>query len=193
MILFEAKWLTFTPLEDGTFSFTNSGLSYSINGGSWTELQANASTPVVHAGEQIIWKGTITPVQDQGIGTFTSTGKFNVEGNIMSLLYGAAFYNNQQNLSSKDYAFYELFKNNSAFDYDTTYTECKVVNAQNLILPSTTLSNYCYAYMFSRCYTLVTPPEMRATTTAEGSCAYMFEDCINLARTTSLLITEQVL
>lgn len=184
---FEAKWLTFTPLEDGTFSFTNSGLSYSINGGSWTELQANASTPVVHAGEQIIWKGTITPVQDGGIGTFTSTGKFNVEGNIMSLLYGAAFDNNQQNLSSKDYAFYGLFKTDNT---NVGITECKVVNAQNLILPSTTLSKYCYAYMFSRCYTLVTPPEIRATSLNEYSCAYMFEICINLAKTPSLLATS---
>ena len=36
---------------------------------------------------------------EKGIGKFSSSGKFNISGNIMSLIYGDDFYNKKLNLS----------------------------------------------------------------------------------------------
>ena len=59
-----AQYLTFEALEDGTFSFTNTGtptgsVSYSLdNGTTWTTLGAGSSTPTITAGSKVLWKGT---------------------------------------------------------------------------------------------------------------------------------------
>jgi len=71
------KYLTFKALEDGTFSFTKSGVNYSIDGGeTWTELAENTSTPTVSAGGTIMFKATLTPEDYSGIGSFGSTGRY---------------------------------------------------------------------------------------------------------------------
>lgn len=52
-----------------------------------------------------------------------------------------------------------------------------VVSAKNLVLPATTLKNYCYRAMFSKCSTLVEAPALPATTLAKGCYWFMFEEC----------------
>lgn len=129
---YSKDYFTFVALEDGTFQFTNN-VNYSLNNGeTWTTLAANTASPTVTSGNKILWKGELTPAQETGIGTFSSTNKFNVQGNIMSLLYGNNF-KEQTSLTSKDYAFYLLFTANE-----------NVTNAKNLILPSTVLVRSCY-------------------------------------------------
>ena len=161
-------YLTFVALESGTFTFApQSGnvISYSTdNGTTWT--QGNSVT--VNNGDKVLWKGTMTPTSNQGIGTFSSTGNFDVQGNAMSLLFGDNF-KGQTNLTGKDYAFYYLFNGNT-----------KVVNAENLSLPATTLTEWCYRYMFIGCTNLTTAPELPATTLAEGCYHSMFQGCTSL-------------
>lgn len=174
---FAEVYLTFLARESGTFTFTpkNSNvISYSTDDGeTWTE----GNTVSVNNGDKIMWKGTMTP-STSGIGTFSSTASFDVQGNVMSLLYGDN-YKEQTDLTGKNNAFRSLFENNT-----------KVVNARSLSLPATTLGGHCYNYMFQGCTNLTTAPMLPATTLT-NSCYYaMFRDCTNLTKAPKLPATQ---
>lgn len=146
---YSQMYLTFEAIESGTFSFsaspkiTSGNLYYSTdNGITWVNLSYNTNTLTITAGNIIIWKGNLTS-DGIGIGCFVTTGNFNAYGNVMSLLYGDNFIG-QTDLIGKDYVFYQLF-------YNT-----KINNAQNLVLPATTLADSCYYMMFWGCTNLVT-------------------------------------
>lgn len=171
-------YLTMEALEDGTFSFTKNGTGDDIqyskdNGSTWTSLVSNETVSVV-TGEKVMWKSTIIPASSSGIGTFSSSNKFNVSSNIMSLLYGDDF-KEQTNLEGNGDAFYNLFRNCSF-----------LIDASNLILPATTLADYCYSFMFSNCSGLTTAPELPATTLADGCYQNMFHGCTSLNHITML-------
>jgi hypothetical protein len=124
-----------------------------------------------------MWKATLTPNSNIGIGTFSSTANFTVEGNAMSLLYGDNFVG-QTSLSEKNYALYALFSGNT-----------NVTSAENLSLPATTLAEGCYFNMFRRCTSLTTAPELPATTLAIFCYYYMFQGCTSLTTAPQLPAT----
>ena len=72
------------------------------------------------------------------------------------------------------------------FGYEYKYSDgtlpsgCDVVDASNLILPATTLVNYCYLCMFDGCTSLTKAPKLPATTLTDGCYEYMFQDCTSL-------------
>ena len=170
-------YFTFVALEDGTFSFSNSGLSYSLDSGiTWVEFVVEAEAPTVQSGNTIMWKGNMTPTSN-GIGTFSSTGEFDVEGNAMSLLFGDNF-SGQTSLSGKDWAFSSLFR----------WCE-NLINAENLVLPATTLSEHCYQMMFIGCENLISAPELPATTLADNCYQFMFKACSSLTTAPQLPAT----
>lgn len=168
-------YLTFIALEDGTFSFTpqnNNVISYSTDGGeTWTE----GNSVEVNDGDKVMWKGIMSSLYS-GVGVFGSTGNFDVQGNIMSLIYGDDF-KGQTTLSSGEYIFRYLLQ----------YS--KVVNAENLSLPATTLSSSCYDRMFYDCTSLTTAPELPATTLEFGCYEYMFQGCTSLTTAPALPAT----
>ena len=171
------RYLTFVALEDGTFQFSKNAVNYSLdNGNTWTELAANTDSPTVTAGNKIMWKASLTPTTT-GIGTFSSTAQFDVEGNPMSLLYGDDF-KEKTDLTGKDYAFYRLFS-------DCT----NVVSAKNMSLSATTLASSCYYCMFQGCTSLTTAPELPATTLASSCYDNMFSGCTSLITTPALPAT----
>ena len=136
-------YLTFVALEDSTFKLTSNAVNYSLDDGeTWTALASGTASPTVTAGNKIMWKGELTPTSSNGIGKFSATANFNVQGNIMSLLFGDDF-TNKTDLTGKDYAFYNLF-----------YQNTNIKSAKNLILPATTLASGCYQYMFYGCSSL---------------------------------------
>ena len=171
------EYLTFAALESGTFTFTpqNSNvISYSIdNGETWTE----GNSVQVSNGDKVMWKGIMTPIEYKGIGKFSSTGNFDVQGNAMSLLFGDNF-KGQTDLTGKDFAFYGLFQNNK-----------KMISAENLLLPATTLANCCYTDMFISCANLVMTPELPATTLANSCYQEMFYGCTSLTTVPELPAT----
>ena len=121
------------------------------------------------AGSKIMFKSTNPSISSSyGIGTFSSTGKFNISGNIMSMLYGDDFID-KNDLTGKDCVFRELF-----------YYCTNVVEAHRLILPATTLAYSCYQAMFEGCYSLTTAPALPATTLASDCYQYMFNNCTSL-------------
>ena len=199
------EYLTFVALEDGEISFNilNSmgtdkitSISYSRdNGATWTttanqnDKQHDLSITVeVNKGDKILWKGIAETLGffDEGEGSvvgsfFSSTAKFDAAGNVMSLIYGDNYKN--KITIEKEYAFCHLFS-----DYYGEKT-CGIVNAKNLVLPATTLAEYCYSNMFSGCTSLVTAPELPATTLANECYVFMFEGCTSLVTAPELPAT----
>ena len=171
---YKRQYLTFVALADGTFKFSGSTsantLSYSLDKGeTWVALEHDTDTPTVNSGNSIMWKGNdLSALSGSGIGVFISSENFNVEGNIMSLLFGDNF-EGQTSLAGKNFTFYCLFSGNT-----------NVINAQNLVLPATILANNCYRQMFRMCTNLVTAPALPATTLASVCYYMMFMDCTSL-------------
>ena len=174
---YASQYLTFEAIESGTFKFSGNAVSYSVdNGSTWTSLASNTDTPTVPAGGKIIFKATLTPSWE-GIGKFSSTGRFTAQGNPMSLLYGDNFIG-QTSLSEKDYAFYGLFYNCTG-----------LTSAENMSLPATTVTHACYANMFYGCTSLINAPSLPATTLATYCYYGMFASCTSLTTTPSLPAT----
>ena len=202
---YSQDYLTFIPEEDCTFNFsgytTANTLSYSIdNGETWTSLERNVDTPTITSGVPVLWKGMCTP-NSNGIGIFSSTGRFTVEGNVMSLLYGDE-YIGETSLSEKAYAFYCLFCRCTGITsaehmslpattlahncYQSMFTSCTSLTTAPA-LPATTLDFGCYRNMFYNCMSLTTAPELPATTLAEGCYQNMFYNCKSLINAPSIL------
>ena len=183
---FSMQYLTFVGTETPTsFKFSGSGISYSLDEGkTWVALASNTDSPSIGDGEKIMWKGEMTPNGEDGIGTFSATvdgdienGTFNIEGNVMSLLYGDNFAD-KVDLSEKENAFSKLFRNNE-----------RIISAKNMKLPATTLADRCYWCMFQRCTSLTTAPELPAKTIANRCYEGMFQVCTSLTTAPSLPAT----
>ena len=165
----ELPYLTITALEDDlTVSLSVNPCQYSLNGTDWNELQADEQTPAINTGEKIYFKAEgLTPNKDSGIGQFRITKRFNLSGNVMSMLFGDDA-EGKTVLTGNDYAFSGLFLNTP------------VINVSPNFLPATTLANYCYSNMFQGCTSLVTVPELPAIELNYGCYRYMFGDCTSL-------------
>lgn len=183
------KYLTFIPSENGTFKFTGKGTipntaSYSLDSGAtWTSLASGANTPTVNSGTKVMWKGSMIPddmTPSFGVGTFSSTCKFAVEGNPMSLLFNDNFAS-QKSLSGKRHAFDGLFENCT-----------KLTSIDDIALPATTLEVSCYKYMFEGCTSLISVPNnlLSATTLKEGCYCGMFKGCTSLTSVINLPATK---
>ena len=164
---YSEDYLTFVAKENGTFTFTpqsSNVISYSTDDGeTWIE----GNSVEVNNGDKVMWKGELTPTSS-GIGKFGSTGNFDIQGNAMSLLFGDN-YKGQTDLTGKDYAFRNLFGENT-----------KVVNTENFSLPATALSTSCYSAMFFGCTNLVTVPVLSATKMDVFCYSHMFNSCTSL-------------
>ena len=108
-----------------------------------------------------------------------TTGNCNVGGNIMSLLYGSSFTGNETTFSSgTDHNLFGLFRYNT-----------HIINTNNLLLPATSVTNYCYGYMFQSCTSLITAPTLPATTVTNRCYQSMFQNCTSLATAPALPAT----
>lgn len=184
---YSQDYLTFRALEDGTFSWSGTSsancLSYSTDSGAtWSTPAQKITTSTISSGNTIMWKGSGMSPTYNGIGTFyQSTPRFNVEGNIMSLLFGDNF-SGQTDLTGYNNAFVFLF---SRYGYYG-----KIVNAENLILPASTMVDECYNSMFYNCTSLTAAPVLPATTLAENCYGGMFSGCTSLTTAPELPATE---
>jgi hypothetical protein len=198
------EYLTFVALEDGTISFNISqpmgtdmitSISYSTDGGeTWittdnvNDKEENLVIDVdVEEGDKVMWKGEATQTgyydenEDIVYGSFFSSDcEFDAQGNVMSLLYSDDF---KGETTIEDYVFCYLFSDGDEVK------NCNIVNANNLSLPATTLTQSCYSYMFYNCTNLTTPPELPATTLAKGCYGGMFVNCKRLTAAPQLPVT----
>jgi hypothetical protein len=170
---YASDYLTLKALTAGTILWKSIGsgmaktIEYSINNGAWTSITAtSAGEPItVATNDEVRLRGTNTTyAKDKSnySGFEGGTATYDIEGNIMSLIYGDNFVGN--NTLTGTYNFCSMFKLSNS------------VSAENMILPATTLTNYCYRAIFSKA-TLSTPPVLPATTLAQGVYWYAFEEC----------------
>ena len=186
---YKSKYLTIRSLADNNtigWKASNSLLTMTIsvstdNGTTWTNKTSSTSgttLATLSTDATLLIKGTNTAYGTSSYyNYFTSTQNFEVEGNIMSLIYGDNFVG-QTILDSSGYNFKYLF-----------YNCTKLISAENLILPATTLANNCYQSMFYSCPLLTTAPELPATTLANYCYNQMFSGCASLTTAPELPAT----
>ena len=184
---YEKDYLTLRARTNGKIYWHSNGgvvktIDYSVNGGAWSSITAtDAATYIdVVTNDVVRFRGSNTSYATSKSG-YTSFGQgehgtsgqetydanaadVDVEGNIMSLIYGDNFIG-QTTFSGGTYNFCSIFK------------KLRVVSAENLVLPALTLTQYCYRAMFSWCTMLTKAPQLPATTLAKGVYWYMFEKC----------------
>lgn len=222
---YSQDYLTFEALEDGTFTLTipvniNStymtSVSYSTdNGTTWVTTQVDntkqtITTPTITAGNKVLWKGVGKSMTRDtfNYSSFSATGNYIVNGNVMSLLYGDEFANQVTFQSDTTYNFANLFYNTTKLIsasnmvlpattlvnncYNGMFYGCTALTTAPSILPATTLKQSCYNTMFSGCTSLTTAPELPATTLAEWCYNYMFYGCTSLTKAPALPATTLV-
>ncbi len=166
--------LTMEALTDGTIvvSSPQAGMQYTLNGGEKKAVTADAIEVV--AGDKVAFYGNGTSISKYYVNWSNNTkivggtADVMVYGNIMSLV-------DEENYATattltEEYVFSNLFNGNT-----------HLLDASDLLLPATTLSNYCYCNMFYKCTNLTVGPELPATTLAVECYYMMFLQCTSLA------------
>ena len=171
---YSGDYLTFRIQTSGTICWKAFGnlaktIEYKINNGEWTSITSTSggATIPIDKDDIVRFRGNnevYATKRDVYSGFEGGTATYDIEGNIMSLLYGDDFADSKT-LPDREYIFCSLFK------------KAPVISAENLVLPATTLKNYCYRSLFSYCTTLTKAPKLPATTLAKGCYWYMFEQC----------------
>lgn len=169
----------------GDITFTNRSTSgtlyYDEGDNNWRLLNGTISTvsPLIRLKGNLIPGAHQDPyfLTDYGIGRLDILSSYdcNICGNIMSLLYGDNFVG-QTSLLGYDYVFTRLFYNNS-----------DIINAQNLVLPATTLSDGCYVQLLANNSNLIYAPQLPAQTLNMLSYQRMFANCTSLTTAPDLL------
>lgn len=177
---YSQDYFTIRVVEDFDIIWGGLPLSYSIDGGTtWSEPSDYITLSAVTSGSTVMFKGNVEPIGDS-IGKFDvyRNGKFEVEGNIMSLLFGDNFVG-QTDLTGYNNVFTNMF------NVSKTIKTYSLISAENLVLPATTLSSDCYCGVFFGCAALVTPPKILPATTLPSHYRYgcygnMFNGCASL-------------
>ena len=195
------NYLAFVAIEDGTFTPPKQ-MEYSLDGKTWTTLAANTASPTITAGNKIMWKATLAGGVS-GIGKFSGSADYKVEGNLMSIYYGENFedvtaasgkygigralFNNETHLiDASNLVLSALTLNNNM--YYEMFKGCSHLTAAP-VLPAATLTQGCYQYMFQNCSSLGTAPSLPATTLAQNCYYGMFQGCSNLTTPPILSVT----
>ena len=187
------EYLTFEIISGGTIYFRRNNdntprmtISYSKDDGeTWTDYESTPSEIgggiSVQSGDVVLFKGdnarycsNVAP--DRYCSFSGTTARFNIKGNIMSLINSSEF-ETISTLSSEN-TFYHIFESCTG-----------LTSAEHLILPAITLTGGCYAHMFEGCTALTSAPILYATTLADGCYSNMFEGCTSLTTAPELPAT----
>ena len=179
--IMNATPLTFEAMVAGaTVTYTlndTKPIQYSTDGTTWTDYDGAITLAAV--GDKVSFRGN-NDNYNSNSAKFTCSKDCYIYGNIMSLV-DATNYATATTLSS-DHAFYHMFAGN---------TRIKNHPSKDLVLPATTLSDYCYEGMFQGCTGLTSVPEdlLPATTLATRCYLSMFYNCSNLTNVPALPAT----
>ena len=167
-----------TATNTKRFPISNSGLSYSVNDGPWTQAPSTATT------SNPLWL-TVSPgdiIRFKGIGAGKSAFQcsnqniplYDVYGNILSLEYGDNFVG-QTGFTTNYRPFYSAFRNNGYRNASVG----GVRSAEHLVLPPIVVED-CYRSCFHGNHLMEVGPELPAKTPAVGCYFFMFGDCFSL-------------
>lgn len=164
--------LTLEALEDGTITLSNTfsvkNLKYTKNGSEKID-----AIPIIN-----VYEGDIVSFYAEGIDNVNGyLNRLNilcsndcyVYGNVMSLISPEGFADLK--VIPETYAFYQLFKGDSR--KGNPIRNCSI----DLVLPATTLTNFCYQGMFYLCNKLTQAPELPATKMEISCYEQMFYNC----------------
>jgi hypothetical protein len=169
--------LTVEALTAGTVTVSSpkSGMQYSKNGGAKETMSGNTDIELA-AGDHVAFYGngtSITQYSGTYIGGSGDGFQVKVYGNIMSLV------------DETDYA-----TNTTLTEYNALgclfYNNANLTDASGLLLPATTLADYCYAQMFNGCTSLTAAPALPAETLASNCYNRMFDGCSSLTAAPAL-------
>lgn len=182
---YERDYLTFNILSGGTIIWKNGthqpnpvahSISYSKNSGNtWVTVTSSAEGAEINVsvGDRVLFKGEDI-YYHTALFAASSSLKFNLEGNIMSLLYGDNYWK-KYTLRRGGLSFDALFYNNNG-----------LVDAHNLILPAVEIGAADYSEMFYGCASMLAAPQIKATKMGIGSCTKMFWGCVSLTQSPAL-------
>ena len=188
---YSQEYFTITALGDGSITLNTMDdvtefmyeLNYSKDKSNWEQVLDIGTFEIpVSSGDNVYLKGVGTQLYNKDIKSgmyISSSCNINVSGNIMSLLYGDDYKDKVALPSGSENTFAYLFKNNT-----------HLINAENLILPATTLASSCYYWMFWGCSSLTTAPVLPATTLANYCYSSMFQSCSSLTTAPELPATK---
>lgn len=173
--------LTLEAKTAGTIVVSNPqiGMKYKKNNDDIVTASSTATITInVEANDKVAFYGNGTSITSYYIHDVNNendtqitggTAECYIYGNIMSLVNEYEFAT-ATTLTGAD-AFSGLFSNNAKLYNHAT---------NDLLLPATTLANYCYLGMFSGCTSLTTAPALPATTLADNCYWDMFSGCSKL-------------
>ncbi len=175
--------LTLEAIKAGakvTFKNNAAGsVTYCINGGVRQTIDSGVSKEIAleTVGDKVAFYGdnATYATGDSSFSNIACDKNCYVYGNMMSLVKSEGFASVDK--LSASYTFYKFFANNSRIK--------NKVGAE-LLLPATTLAEYCYSGMFSYCGELTVAPALPATTLARGCYKDMFSWCCELILASSL-------
>ena len=213
---YSRQYFTIESLEDNNSIFFGKSSSsaptktiyWSSDKATWNSVSSDTGTiKILSKNEKIYIKGSNNSYATSTVyNYFSSTKKFNISGNIMSLIYSDNFVN--KTFLASGYAFHSLFKNCTTlvdisnlvlpattlagYCYSNMFYGCSSLTTAPSILPATTLTIDCYRSMFDRCSSLTTAPELPATTLAQNCYRSMFYNCSSLITAPELPATGLV-
>ena len=175
------EYFTIESLEDDNTIYlkaSNTAITKTVsastdNGSTWIEYTSSTggsgtTLATLNKGDKLLVKGeNSTYATDSYYNQFNTTKQFEAKGNIMALVNGDSFANADE--LTESYTFGYLF-----------YQCTGLTSVENLVLPATTLADYCYQYMFKGCTSLTTAPELPATTLVNRCYGWMFQNCESL-------------
>ena len=175
----KATPLSFEAVEAGTVKVyldegsTLQPIQYKLNSDDWTEAAWDTDISVA-AGDVVSFRGnngTCYKEEDNWTGFhFECSNNCYVYGNIMSLIDQDNFATNTT--LTKTYTFFHLFER-ADFEPNTT-----ILNhpTKDIVLPATTLTDYCYDGLFNNCKGITRAPVLPATNLADCCYCMMFAD-----------------
>ena len=182
----ETPYLTFTANAAQTFkmaitgSYAISGLQYSVNHGTWTDVEANKGVTFGGTHGTLRLRGTNTNGtasnwNDYSTITFDNTVNVSCTGDIRTLL---------------DYKTYKTVDTSNA-RFCSLFEDCTALTSAPK-LPATKLANSCYAKMFAKCTSLKSAPKLPATKLENLCYSGMFFGCSKLSSVTMLAPSDQI-
>jgi len=159
-------------------------VEYSTDGGTtWATYTSETEISLASEGDKVMFRGNNAAYSDGGgRSTFSvPDGECYVYGNVMSLVNATAFP-----------VVKTLTANNALRSLFDGCSEINSLDSKKIVLPATTLTEGCYAFMFFGCRSLTTAPALPATTLTANCYLYMFYECGSLTTAPDLPATTLV-
>ena len=183
-----SRYLTFNIIGSGNLYWKASDgnntrtIEYRKNNGEWVQITSTTGgvqIPVA-VGDALEFRGdnagyaTGTTSAVNWYNCFSGTSQITIRGNIMSMVDSVNF--STLEVLTANYAFANFFRNCS-----------NLTDASMLVLPATSLTEYCYVSMFKACGKLTAAPELPATTLATGCYRSFLQHCSGITTAPDLL------